>query len=1096
MNKDYTINTSNNVKPYAKYIGETYDYPECVNNNKMCITNVTQKLKPLFTYNFDDTMRCIKNNNIKYEVSNNDLIDLKVNYNEPNTYFQSCSASINTLYPQLQARYIRILRLDTNPILISKIAVFSRIYNDPIRTNNVNVNIFVEPIYSYNNKLYYGDNILNNTDNTFRTATGSTNSYVQIDLGLNIDISYIEITHSDSTSASSLNGAIVIALAGYEVDSSGNNIYGINKNQGKVLFYKQLLNNDTFRRIYFHDNSTDLPVVIPSVMEVIRRYNLPCDSCNIYSGCSGCIGSCTGCSTYTKYNNTLFRNHEYTDTISNRCYKIKNNDTNKSILDSSISGDIIKSTDLGNYFESCNDNLNQTLYSTVSGRYIKIIKKANLVPNSIYYESLNFNHISIYTFLNGQPSILNNTDIKSIYSPYLNTVSNNKIIYPDIILNSNPSTTTRYNTNWDPNNFKIGGTNIQYPYIIIDLGISRPISYIKITHFDTTDANTLNGAYIFIMDTVTDLSNVGYIQYYTKISNNKLVKNIPTYLFNQVPSELTNYPTYLNVNDQHNVNGLFCTGCDLYDNVCSGCLFNNKRCDGQVNCTGLSLDTCSATPGCNIYPIPLACTGTTRCDSISTSDCIDNGCTLIYKSNCTGLLGCQTYTNLTCQNYSGCFLTNAMQCNKNLNCIKYKQSECTNYTGCFLYDSNTGCTNPTYCSSYDINTISCGDCTGCNQCTQVNNCSLINNYCGNIGNSTNSFLTCATGSCTDCNNYPMNCQGCSSGCKNIYKKCIDTPTCANISIDMISDTSFLFKNHMYKDVITNKCFRPKLDNINLDTLHKAVKNTLPDVSNYFAPCGTGFAGMTSDLGFYIYVPFSTFPNYKYKTDYPGTFNFSYTKITYNSIDNTFNKSAINDIPIDYTNDGLSYDLTKHTSYFGMGENSASFVSISNDRGFFNIGEISFTIQFDIKFKTQYKYYNRTKYPVCMLGLGLVGNNFIYLSTEGLRNLSGFNPSIYAKARSNSHNQLNRWYNITITKNITPFLNIHVDNNPVASYSYGGGSSTFNRYSNKLYIGLLEDFESRGNEEIFARGFDGWISDFIFVKGISTYKRINRQFKNK
>lgn len=236
--ENYKVNTDYGTYANIKNIGEIYPYPACV-TGAMCVTS-SSKLKPYFTYNLSDGIRCVHNNSNTYDINKSELDNLLTYSVGPNVNFTSCQTGTNTMLSYVTGRYIKILRLDNTPIRIRHISV----YNRDSSNLSLNKTIYVNPIYTDSSgNVNYSDPILNSSDSLVTTfQTGTTKPYIQIDLGNNLNISYIDIKHNDINDATSLNSAYVIIL---DDDTSTDT-----DEMGNIKFIKQITDAVVIRRIY------------------------------------------------------------------------------------------------------------------------------------------------------------------------------------------------------------------------------------------------------------------------------------------------------------------------------------------------------------------------------------------------------------------------------------------------------------------------------------------------------------------------------------------------------------------------------------------------------------------------------------------------------------------------------------------------------------------------------------------------------------------------------------------------------------------------------------------------------------------------------
>lgn len=326
----YKVNVHSINSTGTKSIGEIYSYPSCV-TGMMCLTS-SLKLKPNFKYNLNDNIRCVHNNSTLYNVDKSDLDNLVSFSGEHNVNFITCREDVNTLYSYVSGRYIKLLRIDNTPIKIRHISVYDRINNNL----SLNKTIFVNPTYiNSSGTIQYSDSILNSGDSVVTSfQTGLTKPYIQIDLGNNMNIAYVDIKHNTIEDAKSLNNAYLLIL--------NDNVDDNNDEFGTVNFMKQISGSLINRRIYtYHLVPTSFPAETGPVMNVIETYTYPCTGCNDING-------------------NLFKNSKYNYPVATKCFKVKDSNTDKTWLADAVAN-TISSSNLSKYFQSCTSIVDTTI---------------------------------------------------------------------------------------------------------------------------------------------------------------------------------------------------------------------------------------------------------------------------------------------------------------------------------------------------------------------------------------------------------------------------------------------------------------------------------------------------------------------------------------------------------------------------------------------------------------------------------------------------------------------------------------------------------------------------------------------------------------
>lgn len=258
-------------------------------------------------------------------------------------------------------------------------------------------------------------------------------------------------------------------------------------------------------------NSIYLVIIILIIITLIlcfykktERFSVNTDS---ITGLNKSIGEiytypdCTGCITT---NNKLKPNFAYNIT-DNRC--VKNSSTgyvDKTVLDGIIS---YANAPTSAGISSCYNNYN-SMYSYVTGKYVMIFRNDSI--------RMRFNHISVHERDTTVSSISSGS---TIFTTNLAVNASNQYVYPDSVLDSTDSNVLTF----------VSGT--PFSYTVIKLPNIKNIGYVNIKHIDTTDAATLNGAILVVLnDPVSNVDDVhANVVFYTTINNNDLNRTIYTY---------------------------------------------------------------------------------------------------------------------------------------------------------------------------------------------------------------------------------------------------------------------------------------------------------------------------------------------------------------------------------------------------------------------------------------------------------------------------------------------------------------------------------------------------------------------------------------
>lgn len=221
-------------------LSEKYPYPECMDNNIGCLTDANNVIVP-FKYTLSDN-RCYKaKNNISYTYLDMAKNKIPAGINE----FDSCSSE-DTRYLPSVARYVRLTNVTGN----------TGLYLKELSALDINGNIIpaisahVYPL-SKNNPIYYSDNLLdNNTSNIAGAVSDFTvdppiYAYVEIDLGYNVQISFVKITTNTNNT---------LNLAGTRLDIFAED--GIN-----TIIFSLNINTTSVPTLSSNDISVTIPIV-------------------------------------------------------------------------------------------------------------------------------------------------------------------------------------------------------------------------------------------------------------------------------------------------------------------------------------------------------------------------------------------------------------------------------------------------------------------------------------------------------------------------------------------------------------------------------------------------------------------------------------------------------------------------------------------------------------------------------------------------------------------------------------------------------------------------------------------------------------------
>lgn len=318
---------------------EIYTWPcessDCVGPN--------QRTKPKFKYNISGN-RCLlaKDTGLDNIITNVDNYSLTAD--EILRHFDSCEAGYSTQFTSITGRYVRIRRTGstTGPISIADFKIKDKSGNV---LTNPNLKTYAKPLktisagnYSYGKYMVDTDPITATVTNTISgTPIDATldKGYVQIDLGEDKEIGYIEIYHNGNvTDAGTLatNTELVI------VSSSGS-----------IVYRQPVPAAINAQRIILIQNMPIEPGYVFSNSEIFN-----------YPGCKeqGCLTE----------DNKLITDFRY-NVSEGRCFKAINDTTMESILINAINKD--QSININNYFVSC-DPVLETRYTPAIGRYIRV----------------------------------------------------------------------------------------------------------------------------------------------------------------------------------------------------------------------------------------------------------------------------------------------------------------------------------------------------------------------------------------------------------------------------------------------------------------------------------------------------------------------------------------------------------------------------------------------------------------------------------------------------------------------------------------------------------------------------------------------------
>lgn len=335
------INTEEKL-PGSTKIGmmETFTW-DCTSND--CI-GPAGRTKPKFKYNFSDG-RCLvsKNNGLDGILPKILNYDSTISTNDILTHFDSCNANYLTQFSSINGRYIRIKRTDSvpGPINISNIVVKNK--SGTVMTTPT-MKTFAKPLKTLSDGTYsYSKYLLDTTLNTSTITDSVVDSspldtsldlgYVQIDLGSDMEIGLIEISHIDTTAAQTLNASELIIIS-----SSGS------------VVYRQNIPPVT---------GTQRSIRIQS-MSITPGYTFNNSEIFTYPGCNA-----KGCITEDE---NLIKDFRY-KLSDDRCFKAKDDVTAYSILDRAVSKDT--SLNINTYFASCRQDVD-TRYIPAVGRYVRI----------------------------------------------------------------------------------------------------------------------------------------------------------------------------------------------------------------------------------------------------------------------------------------------------------------------------------------------------------------------------------------------------------------------------------------------------------------------------------------------------------------------------------------------------------------------------------------------------------------------------------------------------------------------------------------------------------------------------------------------------
>jgi len=218
---------------------------------------------------------------------------------------------------------------------------------------------------------------------------------------------------------------------------------------------------------------------------------------------------CTECITTSNKLKPGFRYNISDD----RCVK---NNTTGYISNTNLNSLISYSSDPTNELSSCNSDYN-SMYSYVGGRYVMLFRNDST--------KMRFNHISVHERSISAASLTSNA---VIFTTNLVKNVSGQYVYPESVLDSTDSNTIVFES----------GNSISYT--IIKLQNISNIGYVRIRHANVSDAATLNGATLVVLNDPTVVDNINANVVFYKLINtsdinriiytNKYLGPLPNYL--------------------------------------------------------------------------------------------------------------------------------------------------------------------------------------------------------------------------------------------------------------------------------------------------------------------------------------------------------------------------------------------------------------------------------------------------------------------------------------------------------------------------------------------------------------------------------------
>lgn len=329
--ESFTINTDISATGATKAIDENYTYSGCTG----CLRYSDNKLKPKFSYNISDN-RCVKNATVNY-LDESSITNLNI-YSDPvpNINLSTCEANYNSMYSSVNGRYIYIYHPLSTVIQFIHISVHARDTTVPALSNSIS-QIFAVDLAPVNAIYTFPEDTLSSGNSTvFRQP-----SFMVISLQTNTDIGYINIKHTDSTEASTMDGAKLLVLRDEPLRTS----------DARIVFSTTLRGSNINRIIYTY-NYFDRTSTPDQYKPIINTWMLPCTNCQSKNG-------------------NLFKNHQY-KMADLRCFKPKTDSVSASIFNSTITQAVMDAS-----FETCDNGLDSR-YEPSNGRFIRIYADGSL----------------------------------------------------------------------------------------------------------------------------------------------------------------------------------------------------------------------------------------------------------------------------------------------------------------------------------------------------------------------------------------------------------------------------------------------------------------------------------------------------------------------------------------------------------------------------------------------------------------------------------------------------------------------------------------------------------------------------------------------